>query len=140
MLPTVVLAAGLILAVAPATTTDAVLTGTWSVQGSRTVFRFEPCGAAVCATLQSSGRIIRDPDVRDVRNPDPQLRTRRLKGLVALQDLRPTEAGRWKGRVYSPGAGATYTVDVRRIDAGTLTAKGCAAPLLCQTDTLKRLP
>ena len=116
------------------------LTGTWSEAGTRTVFRFEPCGSATCATLVSSGRIIRDPDVRDVNNRDPQLRTRRLKGLGALQDLTPVGAGAWKGRVYSPGTGGTYAIDVRQVDADTLTAKGCAAPLLCQTQTLKRLP
>ena len=116
------------------------LTGTWTVQGSRTVFRFQPCGAATCAALESSGRIIRDPDVRDVNNHDPQLRTRRLKGLIALKDLAPAGPGAWKGQVYSPGAGAAYAVDVRQVDADTLTAKGCAAPFLCQTDVLKRLP
>ena len=116
------------------------LTGTWSEQGSRTVFRFEPCGSATCAALESSGRILRDPDVRDVNNHDPQLRERRLKGLIALKDLVPTGPGAWKGSVYSPGMGATYAVDVRQVDGDTLTAKGCAGPFLCQTQTLKRLP
>ena len=116
------------------------LAGTWTVQGSRTVFHFEPCGRATCATLESSGRIVRDPDVRDVNNHDPQLRSRRLKGLVALQDLKPTGPGAWKGKVYAPGPGGTYAVDVRQVDADTLTAKGCAALLLCRTQTLKRLP
>ena len=116
------------------------LTGEWAIQGSRTMFRFEPCGAATCAVLERSGKIIRDPDIRDVNNPDPQLRLRPLKGLVALQDLRPSGEGVWRGQLYSPGAGSTYGVTVRQIDADTLTAKGCAAPLLCQTDTLKRLP
>ena len=134
------LAGGLTLASFAQAAAATPLTGTWSVDGSRTVFRFEPCGPAICAALESSGRIIRDPDVRDVNNRDPQLRTRRLKGLVALQDLTSAGAGAWKGKVYSPGTGATYAVDVRQVDADTLTAKGCAAPFLCQTQTLKRLP
>lgn len=132
------LAAGLGLATGALAATP--LTGTWTVEGSRTVFRFEPCGAATCAALESSGRIIRDPDVRDANNRDPKLRTRRLRGLIALKDLTPTGPGAWKGQVYSPGPGATYAVDVRQVDADTLTAKGCAAPFLCQTQVLKRLP
>ena len=66
------------------------LTGEWAIQGSRTVSRFQPCGEATCAVLERSGKIIRDPDIRDVNNPNPQLRSRPLKGLVALQDLRPS--------------------------------------------------
>ena len=128
------------LALAGAADAATPLSGSWSVEGSRTVFRFEPCGAGTCAALESSGRIIRDPDVRDVNNPDPQLRTRRLKGLIALQDLAQVGPGAWKGKVYSPGPGATYAVEVRQVDADTLTAKGCAGPFLCQTQVLKRMP
>lgn len=115
------------------------LTGRWEIQGTRTVFRFEPCESATCAAMESSGRIIRDPDVRDVRNPDPKLRDRPLKGMRALTGL--VEAGPrvWKGRLYSPGPGLTYEVTVTAVDADTLTAHGCLTPVLCQTDTLKRL-
>ena len=124
----------------PPSSTDGPLTGRWQIQGSRTVFQFEPCERATCAVMQSSGRIIRDPDVRDVRNPDSRLRDRPLKGLRALTGL--TEAGprTWKGRLYSPGPGLTYDVTVTQVDADTLTAHGCLTPILCQTDTLKRLP
>ena len=126
-------------ALSSATSSDSPLTGRWEIQGSRTVFQFEPCERATCAVMESSGRIIRDPDVRDVRNPDPRLRDRPLKGMKALTGL--VEAGPhiWKGRLYSPGPGLTYDVTVTAVDADTLTAHGCLTPILCQTDTLKRL-
>ena len=104
------------------------------------MFRFEPCDRATCAVMESSGRIVRDPDVRDARNPDTRLRDRPLKGLRALTGLVGTGPRRWRGRLYSPGAGMTYDVKVTAVDADTLTARGCLNPLLCQTDTLKRLP
>ena len=128
-------AASLLAAAAP----DTPLTGRWEIQGSRTVFQFEPCEHATCAVMESSGRIIRDPDVRDVRNPDPHLRDRPLKGMKALTGLVEAGPRTWKGRLYSPGPGLTYDVTVTEVDADTLTAHGCLTPLLCQTDTLKRL-
>lgn len=131
---------GLALAAAARAATPSPLTGRWVMQGSRTILAFQPCGEATCGVLEASGRLTADPDARDDRNPDPQLRGRRLKGLTTLQALRPDGEGVWKGRVYVNGVGATYAVTVRRVDADTLTAKGCAAPLLCQTSTLKRLP
>ena len=130
-----VAAAAAMLAVAAETP----LTGRWEIQGTRTVFQFEPCDQAVCAVMESSGRIIRDPDVRDVRNPDPRLRDRRLKGMRALTGLVASGPRTWKGRLYSPGPGLTYDVTVTEVDGDTLTAHGCLTPILCQTDTLKRL-
>ena len=116
-------------------------TGRWSLQGSPTVFRFEPCaGATACGVLESSARIQADADARDVKNRKPSQRSRRLKGLTVFENLQPAGAGVWKGRVYLPGAGTSYAVTVTQTAPDILTAKGCAAPLLCQTSALKRLP
>lgn len=116
------------------------LDGRWAIHGSKTILRLSPCGDATCGLLETSAQIQADPDARDTRNPDPQLRTRRVKGIVTLQDLRPSGASRWDGRTYLPDHGATYRVTVTQVDADTVHAKGCAAPFLCQTATLSRLP
>lgn len=111
----------------------------WRVKGSEIELRFVPCGGGACAEIETSKSIKADPDVRDLRNHDPKLRGRRLKGVSMLQDLRPAGDG-WKGRVYWPPAGSTYDLTLRPSGPDTLIAKGCAAPLLCQTNTLVRLP
>ena len=116
------------------------LDGRWAIRGSRTILRLAPCGDASCGVLETSAQIQADPDARDTRNPDPRLRTRRVKGIVTLQDLRPSGASRWDGRTYLPDHGATYRVTVTQVDADTVHARGCAAPFLCQTATLTRLP
>ena len=115
------------------------LDGRWAIKGSKTILRLEPCGDASCGVLETSAQIQADPDARDTRNPDPQLRTRRVKGIVNLQDLRPSGASTWNGRTYLPDRGATYRVTVTQINTDTVRAKGCAAPFLCQTVTLTRL-
>ena len=115
------------------------LTGAWQAKGSETVIRFRPCGDAVCGVLESSHRILANPDARDDKNKDERLRSRRLKGLTMLDGLKPAGAS-WKGRVYMASNGGTYDVTVKPVDANTLSATGCAAPFLCETFALIRKP
>jgi uncharacterized protein (DUF2147 family) len=129
------LAAAALLTVAPAWADD--LAGVWTLDKTPVELRFAPCEDAVCGLVETSARIQADPDARDIKNPTPALRSRRLKGLPMLDRLRPVGAA-WKGRVYLPGSGATYDVEVRRVDLDHLKATGCMAPLLCQTFTLTR--
>lgn len=123
-----------------ASATAGPLDGRWAIRNSKTILRLEPCGDASCGVLETSAPIQADPDARDTHNPDPQLRTRRLKGMTTLQDLRPAGDSRWIGRTYYPDFGRTFRVTVTRLDANTVSARGCAAVVLCQAATLTRLP
>ena len=114
------------------------LDGVWRIKDSPVEVRFEPCGGASCGVLVTSARIKADPDARDVKNKDAALRTRKLKGLAMFTGLKAQGAA-WNGQVYLPGNGGTYGVTIRRLDANTLTAKGCLAPMVCQTNTLVRI-
>lgn len=61
------------------------ITGLWSTgsQGGRVeLYR---CGAAICGKVNDATPLRANPDKRDVKNPDPALRARRLKGLVVLR-------------------------------------------------------
>jgi uncharacterized protein (DUF2147 family) len=132
-----VLAAAALLNIPPAWADD--LAGVWKLDKTPVELRFAPCEEAICGLIEMSARLQADPDARDIKNPIPALRSRRLKGLAMLDQLRPAAKG-WKGRVYLPGSGATYDVEVRRLDVDHLTATGCMAPLVCQTFTLTRRP
>jgi uncharacterized protein (DUF2147 family) len=131
----VALTAATLLNMSPALADD--LVGVWTLDKTPVELRFAPCDDAVCGLIETSVRIQADPDAKDIKNPIPALRSRRLKGMAMLDHLRPAAKG-WKGRVYLPGSGATYDVQVRRVDADHLQATGCMAPLLCQTYTLTR--
>jgi uncharacterized protein (DUF2147 family) len=115
------------------------LAGVWQLDKTPVELRFGGCDDAICGLVETSARIQADPDARDIKNPVAALRSRRLKGLAMLDHLRPAAKG-WKGKVYLPGSGATYDVQVRRVDMDHLQATGCMAPLLCQTYTLTRKP
>jgi uncharacterized protein (DUF2147 family) len=61
----------------------------------------------------------------DDRNPDPNLRTRRLEGLTIMTGFSYDGDGRWSGgTVYDPNSGKTYKCTVKQLDANTLKIRG----------------
>jgi len=61
----------------------------------------------------------------DDRNPDPNLRTRRLEGLTIMTGFSYDGDGRWSGgTVYDPNSGKTYKCTVKQLDTDTLKIRG----------------
>ena len=90
-----------------------------------------PCGNARCGTIT---RIIkRKPGepMNDAHNDNPSLRSRPIKGIDILQNLR-WDDGAWRGQVYNPEDGNTYRTEVRKRANGSLEVKGCVA-IICKT-------
>ncbi|HEX2813640.1 MULTISPECIES: DUF2147 domain-containing protein [Sphingopyxis] len=116
------------------------ITGLWSTgsQGGRVeLYR---CGTAICGKVDDAAPLRANPNQRDVKNPDPALRDRRLKGLVVLRGFKggPRE---WKGGpVYDPetGDGAAKGYLTLRAD-GKLEVKGCKAAIFCRTKVWTRV-
>ena len=116
------------------------ITGLWSTgrQGGRVeLYR---CGAAICRKVNDAAPLRANPDQRDVKNPDPKKRERRLKGLIVLRGFTggPRE---WKGGpVYDPetGEGAAKGYLTLRAD-GKLEVKGCKAAIFCRTKVWTRV-
>jgi uncharacterized protein (DUF2147 family) len=79
------------------------------------------------ATGEFGGTIIggNDPAGLDTKNPDPQLRTRLLKGSVITHGLRYQGEGKYgDGTIYDPGSGTTYKLKVEALADGTLKVRG----------------
>lgn len=114
--------------------------GVWRTpsDGGSTV-RISACGDAVCGQIVSSPALRADPNLRDGRNSDASLRTRRLQGLRILQ-VRPGGPGRWSdGWVYNPTDGKTYRGSITLTPEGRLRLTGCVVRPLCQTQTWTRV-
>ena len=61
----------------------------------------------------------------DDRNPNPNLRTRRLEGLTIMTGFSYDGDGRWSGgTVYDPNSGKTYKCTVKQLDTDTLKIRG----------------
>jgi uncharacterized protein (DUF2147 family) len=132
----VVLALTLAALSGPALAADPI-TGRWVTAEKDAVVHINKCGKALCGTIE---RFLILPkggkDQRDVNNSDPAKRQRKLIGTPILTGLTAADA-LWKGQVYDPKTGRTYTSEVRRKDSGTLEVKGCFGPL-CQTQVWKK--
>lgn len=123
-------------AIAPAWAAEPI-TGRWVTAEKDAVVTIGKCGKALCGTIEKF--LIPPPggnDQRDVNNSDPAKRNRKLIGTAILFGL-TADAGVWRGQVYDPKTGRTYTSEVRRNSAGGLEVKGCFGPL-CQTQVWKR--
>jgi len=113
------------------------ITGRWITAERNAVVAIARCGKALCGRI---ARFLIAPaggdDQRDVNNPDPALRSRRLIGTAILTGLNPDGAV-WRGQIYDPKTRRSYAAEVRRSAPGTLEVKGCLGPL-CQTQVWTR--
>lgn len=112
----------------------APVTGKWMTAEHDSVIEIGTCGATVCGKVLRVLRLA--PDGRpaiDRFNPDPALRTRPVQGIMILTGF--TDAGSlWKGRIYDPKSGKSYSSKLSRNADGTLRVQGCIG-FLCQSFT-----
>ncbi len=124
------LAAPLLLAAA------APVTGTWTTEARDAQVEIAPCGKSLCGRLV---KFLKAPpggvDQRDVNNPDPKLRGRRLLGLPLLTGFM-ADGDAYKGRIYDPKSGKSYR-SVLIAKGNTLVVKGCIGPF-CQSQKWAR--
>ena len=128
-----IMIAGAVSLIAPASASAADITGVWATGSEGGRVEIYHCGSALCGKVIDAARLRANPDLRDVRNSDTRLRQRRIKGLVVLSGFKggPNE---WKGGpVYDPetgdGAARGY---LKLLAGGKLELKGCVA-FICRT-------
>jgi uncharacterized protein (DUF2147 family) len=113
------------------------ITGRWITAEKNAVVHIDRCGKALCGRIEkylilpAGGK-----DQRDVNNPDPAKRARKLLGTAILSSLNE-DNGVWRGQIYDPKTGRTYVSEVRRSAGGALEVKGCLGPL-CQTQVWQK--
>lgn len=130
-----------LLALALATTTHASSpSGIWSMSNGKVTVKVSGCGSNLCARIvglkEPISKIDGKPKV-DRENPDPALRKRPLIGLSILIGMKPSGDGLWKGAIYNPDDGRTYSATVSH-QGGAMKVKGCVASVFCKTNTFVR--
>lgn len=113
------------------------ITGRWITEDGDAVITIARCGSSYCGRISSFTTPPPDgADQRDVNNPDPAKRSRRLMGMPVLFGL-SDNGDDWRGRIYDPKAGKDYRSIVRRTSSTRLEVKGCLGPF-CQTQIWRR--
>jgi uncharacterized protein (DUF2147 family) len=110
-------------------------TGLWRTEASAYRYRIARCGNAWCAFLAWVA-----DNVRDVNNPDPAKRNRRVIGILVVPDGKSDGPNRWTGNGYWFRNGNTYAGSVELINGTTLKASGCIlGGLICGSTNLYRI-
>ncbi|MBX3479351.1 MAG: DUF2147 domain-containing protein [Caulobacter sp.] len=129
--------AGLALAGA-ALAADPSPVGVWKTPEDHGLIRIYECGAALCGRIVGSDTLNANPGLKDAANKDAALRGRPLKDLQLMSGFKGGPKT-WKdGRIYRPQDGGTYKGSLELVEANKLKLTGCAAPLLCQSQTWVR--
>ena len=127
-------------AVAPAASA-ASPSGTWAMSNGKVTVKVANCGANLCARIvglkEPISKIDGKPKV-DRENPNPSLRSRPLMGLSILKGMKPAGDGQWKGAIYNPDDGKTYSATVTQ-SGGSMKVKACVAGVLCKTNTFVKV-
>jgi uncharacterized protein (DUF2147 family) len=120
-------------------------TGEWLVNDRVARIKIVDCSGHLWGVVAWEAR----PGGTDIRNPDPQLRSRPTLGMPILLNMTPTKPNRWEGQVYNSQNGKTYSASITLSDANTLRIQGCVFGFLCggenwtrfeTSDTVGRAP
>ena len=115
--------------------------GLWSMSNGKVSVKVSQCGAGLCGTIvglkEPISKIDGKPKV-DRENPDPALRQRALIGLSILIGMKPAGDAAWKGQIYNPDDGKTYSATVK-LDGDVMKVRGCVLAVLCKTNDFTRI-
>ncbi|MNE28085.1 hypothetical protein D3C80_1215140 [compost metagenome] len=128
-----------VMVASPVMAQDDALLGRWRTPAQNGVVVIERCGAGLCAKVVDAAALRANPDQRDVRNRDPALRTRPVKGLTVVRAASGGPRVWSAGPLYDPDSGqgaATGTLTL--VEPDRLAVRGCIARMLCRTQTWTR--
>jgi uncharacterized protein (DUF2147 family) len=110
--------------------------GKWWTEGKEGLMKIEKTKSGRYQVIIISGK---DEDKKDVKNPDPKLRDRKLKGIVIMWNLRFEDGEYVDGRCYNPRDGNIYSVKMKITGPSTLHMRGyLLVPLLGQSQDWTR--
>jgi uncharacterized protein (DUF2147 family) len=92
--------------------------GTWLTEKGEGKIRIEECGSALCGV-----NVDAKPGAKNI-----------------LSNMKPTDGGRWDGKIFDPKSGNTYVGRMSMKNPDTLRVEGCAfGGMICGGQTWKRV-
>jgi uncharacterized protein (DUF2147 family) len=91
-------------------------------------------GRSICVKIAwlQNPRDSQGRELQDVRNVNPSLRGRTIEGMHIIRGMKQVSANQWKGTVYNPEDGKTYSASVTLASSRQIVLKGCVASFLCR--------
>lgn len=135
-----VAALGLGMAFAASGASAQDVSGMWTASGGKARVRIADCGGGLCANVVSLTEP-NDTDGKpkvDKNNADAGKRARKIVGIALLSGMKPNGDKAWKGSIYNPEDGKTYTAHMT-LEGSSLKVQGCAlGGLICKTQVWTR--
>ena len=116
-------------------------TGTWVMSNGKVTVKLNKCrGESLCGHIVGLAEPVYKDGTKkiDKYNPNKSLRQRPLMGLSLLQGMKPTGQDKWKGAIYNPDDGKTYSATMA-LQGSTMRVKGCVLGVLCKNNDFKRI-
>lgn len=110
--------------------------GKWVTEDKDAIVEIAPCGSSLCGRIVKFLKKPPTPNPKDTENPNKSLRSRPIMGMAVLTGFKADDDG-FKGKVYDPKSGKTYTSYIKLNSNGTLKMQGCVGPF-CKTQTWRR--
>ena len=108
------------------------ITGRWMTKEKDSIVTIAKCGTSYCGRLSQYLVMPKGgAEQKDINNPDPKLRSRKLLGIALLTGFKP-DGNVWRGTIYDPRNGKSYRSVLKRKSDTVLEVKGCVGPF-CQT-------
>ncbi len=112
------------------------LVGNWWTEGKEGLMKIEKTKSGRYQVILLGGK---EENKKDVNNPDPKLRERKLKGIVIMWNLKFEDGEYVDGRCYNPRDGNTYRVKMKITGQNSLRLRGyLLVPLLGQSQDWTR--
>jgi len=112
------------------------LVGKWWTEGKEGLMKIEKTKNGRYQVILLGGK---EEDKKDVKNPDPKLRDRKLKGIVIMWNLKFEDGEYVDGYCYNPRDGNTYRVKMKITGPESLRLRGyLLVPLLGQSQDWAR--
>ena len=107
------------------------LVGNWWTEGKEGLMKIEKTKSGRFQVILLGGK---EEDKKDVNNPNPKLRERKLKGIVIMWNLKFEDGEYVDGYCYNPRDGKTYRVKMKITGKNSLRIRGyLLVPLLGQS-------
>lgn len=106
--------------------------GVWRNPQNSVHVRAQPCGKYLCGVVVWAS----DKAKADAARGG----TEELEGLILFRDFTREKAGQWRGKVFVPDIGRTFSGTITQLDAARLEGKGClAGRVMCKSQIWTRV-
>lgn len=115
--------------------------GTWLTEEGEARVNIEACGTQLCGKIVwlKQPTDAKGVALKDANNSDATLRSRPILGLTLLEMTGNGSDG-WKGSLYDPNRGKTFSGTAKLKGGDKLVVEGCAVGgLICDDETWTRV-